>query len=206
MVAPQRCQAPVAKLGTPPEWVACTRCPLHQTRINLVYGVGSNPKAKVMLIGEGPGQLEDEWGEPFVGPAGHLLNKLLRQVGLTRAGVYITNVVCCRPPNNREPEVNEILACLPRLEKQIQQVNPKVLIALGKTAIETLTCRYGAVSSFLETPGLTWRPRTIQWVGEPIPVVPMYHPSFLLRNLRAPNAGSLIKDALTRLGGALRLA
>jgi len=168
----------------PSDWKSCIRCRLHQTRTHMVFGVG-NPNARIMFIGEGPGQSEDETGVPFVGPAGHLLDRLLAQVGLTRDEVYITNVVACRPPRNREPEVDEILACLPRLEGQITTINPRVLIALGKQAIETLTCQFGTVSGFLTLPGLVWKPRGVQHRTPPIPVVPMYHPSYFLRLIQA---------------------
>jgi DNA polymerase len=149
----------------------CTRCKLHKGRTNLVFGVG-DPHARLMFVGEGPGADEDLKGEPFVGKAGQLLTQIIKAMGLTREQVYIANVVKCRPPENRNPEPDEIEQCSPFLRAQIASVNPAVIVALGKFAAQTLLG--------VETPISRMRGQFHQ-LG-PVPVMPTFHPSYLLRN------------------------
>jgi len=115
----------------------CQKCPLHKSRNHFVYGEG-NPKADIMIIGEGPGAKEDLTGHVFIGPAGELLTKMLKAINIDRADIYITNVVKCRPPQNRDPLPAEKDACLPYLIEQINIINPKVIILLGKVAAKSL--------------------------------------------------------------------
>ena len=119
----------------------CKRCQLHKTRTNVVFGVGPST-AEVMLVGEGPGFTEDQTKIPFSGYAGKFLNELLHEAGLKRDGVRITNVVLCRPPQNRSPLPDEIEACRPFLEGQISSIEPKLVVALGRTAARTLLARH----------------------------------------------------------------
>ncbi len=149
----------------------CTRCKLHKGRTNVVFGVG-DPKARLMFIGEGPGADEDLKGEPFVGRAGQLLTQIIKAMGLTREQVYIANVVKCRPPDNRNPEPDEIEQCSPFLRAQIASVNPAVIVALGKFAAQTLLG--------VETPISRMRGQFHQ-MGS-VAVMPTFHPSYLLRN------------------------
>ena len=119
----------------------CQRCKLAKLgRTQVVFGVG-NPNAQIMFVGEGPGFYEDKQGEPFVGAAGKLLNELLQSAGLSRSQVYIANVIKCRPPNNRDPEPDEVDTCMPFLLRQIEMINPKVVCTLGRWATETLLGR-----------------------------------------------------------------
>jgi uracil-DNA glycosylase family 4 len=148
----------------------CTRCPLHHTRRSIVFGEG-NPRARLMFVGEGPGADEDKEGRPFVGRAGRLLNKMIQAMGLDRADVYIANVVKCRPPGNRDPEALEIETCLSFLEAQISAIKPEVIVTLGRIAAHTLL---GSKESLTKLRG-----RFHQRNG--IPIMPTYHPSFLLR-------------------------
>ncbi len=111
----------------------CTRCKLHETRNKIVFGDG-NPDAKLVFVGEGPGRDEDEQGEPFVGRAGKLLTKIIQAMGLERSDVYICNVVKCRPPNNRNPEPDEVASCEPFLFRQIRSIEPEVIVCLGSVA------------------------------------------------------------------------
>ena len=165
----------------------CHRCPLGDTRIKLVFGVG-NPEARVMFVGEGPGYQEDRQGEPFVGKAGQLLDKILASIGLDRTKVYIANVVKCHPMkdpsqpelrgNDRAPQPGEMEKCLPFLREQIAIIRPEVVVALGgvaakailrtETGITRLRGRVTPVSFFDDAP--------------PIPVLPTYHPAALLRD------------------------
>lgn len=115
----------------------CQKCPLHLTRNNFVYGDG-NPNADVVIIGEGPGYKEDQSGQVFVGPAGELLTKMLKAINIERSDIYITNIVKCRPPQNRDPFPGERDVCLPYLIEQIDIIKPKVIILLGKVAATTL--------------------------------------------------------------------
>lgn len=149
----------------------CQRCPLAKTRKNLVFGVG-NPRARLLFVGEGPGADEDAQGEPFVGAAGQMLNRIINGMGLKREDVYICNVVKCRPPNNRDPLVEEIEACSPFLLRQIRSVNPEVIVALGKPASHTLLGNKEPISRL--------RGRFRDYHG--IPLMPTYHPSYLLRS------------------------
>jgi DNA polymerase len=149
----------------------CVRCRLSEKRRTIVFGVGS-PKAELMLVGEGPGQDEDRQGIPFVGAAGQLLTKIIQAIDLTREQVYIANVVKCRPPNNREPEPDEVETCRPFLDRQIDAVKPKVICALG---------RVSAMSLLRTDEGITrLRGRVFSYRGAKL--VPTYHPAFLLRN------------------------
>jgi len=148
----------------------CQRCKLGKTRKNLVFGVG-NPKARLVFVGEGPGADEDLQGEPFVGAAGQILNRLITNMGLKREDVYICNVVKCRPPGNRDPEPDEVAACSPFLIRQIKAINPEVIVALGKPAAHTLLETKEAISRL--------RGRFRNFHG--IPLMPTYHPSYLLR-------------------------
>jgi len=148
----------------------CRRCKLWRTRTHLVFGEGS-PTAALMFIGEGPGAEEDLQGRPFVGPAGQLLNNLLAKLGLSREEVYIANVVKSRPPGNREPEPDEIAACLPFLKKQIEAIQPRVIVTLGRVATQALL---DTATPLTKLRG-TWQ----RYQG--IPVMPTFHPSYLLR-------------------------
>ena len=149
----------------------CQKCSLANSRTNFVFGCG-NPNAKLMCIGEAPGYEEDKQGEPFVGPAGELLNKILDAIGFRREEVYIANVIKCRPPNNRDPEVNEIVSCFGYLQKQIELIKPALILALGKIAAQSL----------LGTDNSLAKLRTSANNFSGIPVVVTYHPAALLRN------------------------
>ena len=149
----------------------CTRCKLHSTRTNIVFGVG-NPKAELMFIGEAPGADEDLKAEPFVGRAGQLLTKMIAAMGFSRSDVYIANIIKCRPPDNRYPEDDEVEQCIPFLKQQIAVIKPKIIVSLGNLATQRL----------LQTKvGITVLHGTMQEF-EGIPMMPTYHPAFLLRN------------------------
>lgn len=149
----------------------CTKCALGHTRTKFVFGVG-NPNATLMLIGEAPGADEDAQGEPFVGRAGQLLNKILEAIHFKRSDVYICNILKCRPPNNRKPTPEESELCKPYLKKQIDLIKPKVILCLGLTAAENLLGTSESMSKL--------RGRVMQYEG--VPVMVTYHPAALLRN------------------------
>lgn len=150
---------------------ACTKCPLHKTRTRTVPGQGSS-SPEILFVGEGPGADEDRQGLAFVGRAGQLLTKIIEAMGFTREQVFIGNIVKCRPPENRAPLPDEIAACLPYLREQIALLRPKVLVALGATAVRGLLD--------VET-GIT-KLRGKWLVYEGIDLMPTYHPAYLLRN------------------------
>jgi len=147
----------------------CQRCKLGRIRKNLVFGVG-NPQARLVFVGEGPGADEDLKGEPFVGEAGQMLNRIISAMGLQREEVYICNVVKCRPPGNRDPESDEIATCAPFLLRQIQSINPEVIVALGKFASQTLLDTKESISKL--------RGKFRDFHGTPL--MPTFHPSYLL--------------------------
>jgi DNA polymerase len=149
----------------------CTRCRLNEGRTNLVFGVG-NPNADLMFVGEGPGRDEDLKGEPFVGRAGQLLNRIIEAMGYKRKDVYIGNIVKCRPPQNRNPAPDEAATCIPFLVGQIEIIQPKVIVCLGSVAVQFLLQTEQKISQL--------RGNIHEWNG--IPVMPTYHPAFLLRN------------------------
>jgi uracil-DNA glycosylase len=150
----------------------CQRCELGSTRTNAVISRG-NPAARIMIIGEGPGENEDLTGKPFVGKAGQLLDKILASVRLTEADVFICNIVKCRPPGNRKPSRDEMNACRPYLLEQIRLVDPKIIILTGASAIEGL---FNEKSVGITKIRGQWR----EWEGRLC--MPMFHPSYLLRN------------------------
>ena len=149
----------------------CQRCRLAQHRNTIVVGSGSSA-ARLVFVGEGPGFEEDRQAEPFVGPAGQLLTKIIAAIKLTREQVYICNIVKCRPPGNRNPETDEIDTCLPFLERQIAAIRPDYICALGAIAAQTLLNTTESVSKL--------RGRFHQYKG--IKVIATYHPAYLLRN------------------------
>jgi len=149
----------------------CTECPLGKTRNKFVYGVG-NPNAKVMLVGEGPGADEDAQGIPFVGRAGQLLTKILEAISFKREEVYIANIVKCRPPGNRTPNAIEIETCIPYLYKQIELIQPKLILCLGTTAAVSLLKRKESLGAMRNK---------VHQIGD-IKAVVTYHPAALLRN------------------------
>jgi DNA polymerase len=149
----------------------CKRCKLHRTRRTIVFGEG-NEKATLMFIGEGPGFDEDVQGRPFVGRAGQLLTKIIQSINLPREEVYIANIIKCRPPQNRNPEPDEIQSCSPFLMKQILAIRPKIICALGTFSAQTLLKT--------ETKITALRGKVFNLEG--IKVIPTYHPAFLLRN------------------------
>jgi uracil-DNA glycosylase family 4 len=148
----------------------CRRCGLCTTRSTIVYGQG-NPQAELMFVGEGPGEDEDRSGLAFVGRAGQLLTKMIEAMGYTREDVYIANIVKCRPPGNRRPEPAEIEACRPFVERQLRAVRPRVIVTLGATATQSLLRTTSSITSL--------RNQWTAWEG--IPVMPTFHPSYLLR-------------------------
>jgi uracil-DNA glycosylase family 4 len=152
---------------------ACTACDLHHTRTQTVFGVG-NPQANLMIIGEAPGFHEDQQGEPFVGRAGQLLNNMLNAIQLDRKQVYIANILKCRPPNNRDPQLNEVNACTHFLDQQIQFVNPCLLLAVGRIASHYLLKTKSSLESL--------RSKIHAYGENKIPLIVTYHPAYLLRN------------------------
>jgi DNA polymerase len=150
---------------------ACTRCALHQSRTQTVFGVG-NPEADWMIIGEAPGAEEDRRGEPFVGRAGKLLDEMLRAVGQGRDSVFIANILKCRPPNNRDPKAEESSQCRAYLERQIELVQPKIIVAVGRIAAQLL----------LDTDTPVGRLRGVKHRLGNTPLVVTYHPAYLLRS------------------------
>jgi uracil-DNA glycosylase len=176
----------------------CQNCRLCERRTNTVFGVGDR-EADWMLIGEAPGENEDKQGEPFVGQAGKLLDNMLRALALSReSNVYIANVIKCRPPGNRNPELDEVARCEPYLQRQVELVKPKVIVALGRFAAQSLLKSEGSIASM--------RGRVHAYRG--VPVVVTYHPAYLLRSLPDKAkawadlclARGAYRDALARLG------
>jgi DNA polymerase len=150
----------------------CTRCKLHRLgRTQIVFGVG-NPQAELMFVGEAPGRDEDLQGFPFVGRAGQLLTKIIEAISLKREDVYIANVIKCRPPDNRNPEPDEVESCEPFLFRQIDIVKPKVIVALGKFGAQTLLRTLDPISRL--------RGRVFEYRGAKL--IPTFHPAYLLRN------------------------
>jgi DNA polymerase len=173
-------QAPPSPPATAPlpDWdelaarvAACTACPLHRERTQTVFGVGDR-RARWMFIGEAPGQQEDLQGEPFVGPAGQLLNEMIRAIGLKREEVYIANVLKCRPPKNRDPAPEEAAACEGHLKAQLSLVQPAIIVAVGRIAAQNL----------LKTATPIGKLRGQVHDYERIPLVVTYHPAYLLRS------------------------
>ncbi len=172
----------------------CTRCKLHKTRKNIVFGDG-NPKAQLVFVGEGPGADEDAQGLPFVGRAGKLLTQMIEAMGLQRKDVYICNVVKCRPPENRQPEKDEVTECSPFLLRQIDTIAPKVIVCLGSTAAQTVLQTNRGISHF--------RGEWLEFRGRKL--MATYHPAYLLRNPAAK--GEVWKDlqkVMAELGLAVK--
>ena len=178
----------------------CTRCKLHTTRRSIVFGVGA-PDAALMFVGEAPGEQEDRRGEPFVGPAGELLDKMIEAMGWTRATVYIANTTKCRPPGNRNPQPDELAQCMPFLHAQIAAIAPRIIVALGRPAsnqllgsdapISALRGRFHDYARFAsDRPGLK--------------IMPTFHPAYLLREPDRKRATwsdlKLVMAELARLG------
>lgn len=160
----------------------CQRCSLYKTRTNLVFGEG-NPDALVMFVGEAPGKEEDLQGRPFVGAAGKLLRKAIRTVGISEKQIYIANILKCRPPKNRDPQPEEIIACLPYLKKQIKIVKPKIICTLGKFSTQNI---------LNTTTGITHlRGKSFTGNGGEI-IIPTYHPAACI--YRPPWREQLIAD------------
>lgn len=162
----------------------CDRCPLHQTRNQIVFGDG-NPDADLMFVGEGPGENEDLQGLPFVGKAGELLTKMIEAgLDLPRSEVYICNIVKCRPPGNRDPHADEVATCRRFLDGQIRAVQPKVIVALGKPASSLLLGRNVAIT----------RERGTWHEYQGTPVMPTFHPAYVLRQYTADNRRLVWED------------
>jgi DNA polymerase len=151
---------------------ACQQCSLCQTRTRTVFGAG-NKNAEWMLVGEAPGQNEDQEGLPFVGRAGQLLTEMIRALGLVRDDVFITNILKCRPPNNRDPKPEEVASCSAYLKQQIAMVQPKIILAVGRVAAQNL----------LQTDVSLSQLRGKVHYFDKVPVIVIYHPAYLLRSL-----------------------
>ena len=167
----------------------CTRCKLSTTRTKLVFGVGAD-ETPLMFVGEAPGAEEDRRGEPFVGAAGQLLDRMIGAMGWTRETVYIANVLMCRPPGNRDPQPDEVSQCLPFLHKKIEVIRPRIIVALGKPATHALLSTTAPISAL--------RGRFHEFRG--IKVMPTFHPAFLLRQPdRKRDAWSDLKQVIEDL-------
>ncbi len=171
------------------EALACVACRLHETRTKVVFGVGS-PNARLMFIGEGPGRDEDLQGEPFVGRAGQLLDKIIAAMGFEREQVYIANAVKCRPPQNRDPQADEVSACKSFLIRQVEIIRPEIIVLLGRSAV-------GAVLD-LSAPLSRLRGNFRDWNG--VKVMCTYHPAYLLRN---PSAKAMVWEDMKRVRDTL---
>jgi DNA polymerase len=170
----------------------CTRCRLCETRTHTVFGEG-DVDAKIFFIGEGPGETEDQTGRPFVGRAGELLNKMIAGMGLAREQVYIANIVKCRPPNNRVPAPDEVATCTPYLERQIEIIRPSAIVTLGLPATQYM----------LQTKLSMGRLRGQFHAWRGVPLMPTYHPAYVLRNPTYETRSAVwsdLKQVLAKLG------
>ena len=169
----------------------CSACPLHASRKNTVPGEGNPNRPDIMFVGEGPGADEDAQGRPFVGEAGQLLDKMIAGMGYKREEVFIANIVKCRPPGNRVPLPEEMNACVPYLKAQIALIKPKIIVALGKTAVQALLQEDVAITKFRGT-----------WCRyEGIDLMPTYHPAYLLRSPgKKGETWADLKTVLAKLG------
>lgn len=178
------------------EAAGCTLCRLHETRRNVVFGEGS-PTAELVVVGEAPGSEEDRTGRPFVGPAGKLLDLLLLSAGFPRERVYICNVLKCRPPNNRDPQRDEVECCSTHLRRQLEAIAPRVLLAVGKFAAQTLSGSEASIGKL--------RGRVHTYHGTPL--VATYHPAFLLRSPQWTRAAwqdiQLVREVLEAQAGGM---
>ena len=170
----------------------CDACRLRLTRNNAVLYRGPT-RSPLMLVGEAPGQQEDRFGKPFVGPSGQILGGLLARAGIKDSSVYLCNVVKCRPPANRNPTETEIRCCRPWMIDQVRLVKPNVIVSMGKVATVALTGTHGPMNVLLEHDDLC-----CGFCGE-IPVIPIYHPAYLLRRLDDPTTAPIFKDTIARL-------
>jgi uracil-DNA glycosylase len=170
--------------------LACIRCKLANTRTQVVYGTG-NPHADLMFVGEAPGRDEDLQGKPFVGRAGQLLTDIIKAMKLSRDDVYIANVIKCRPPENRNPEPDELEACRPYILQQIRFIKPKVIVTLGRFAVQSLTGKAYTISAIRG-----------EWQEfEGVKLMPTYHPAYLLRNPSAKKeVWADMKKVMSELG------
>ncbi|HET9624973.1 MAG TPA: uracil-DNA glycosylase [Kofleriaceae bacterium] len=212
-VAPPPPAAPAAALFTPPpalltrkplaqirdELGECTRCKLHATRKTIVFGVGT-ADTPLMFVGEAPGEQEDRRGEPFVGPAGQLLDKMIEAMGWTRDSVYIANTTKCRPPNNRNPQPDELSQCMPFLDQQIASIAPRIIVALGRPAANQLLERDVPISALRGK--FHDFPRSLG--GAQLKIMPTFHPAYLLRDPSKKRLAwddlKLVMTELERLG------
>lgn len=174
----------------------CRACSLHQTRTQTVFGVG-DPHAQMMVIGEAPGADEDQQGEPFVGRAGQLLNEMLFAVGLKREHVFIANILKCRPPNNRDPSPEETAQCKPFLLRQIEWLQPRIILAVGRIAAQNLLQSDAPIGQI--------RGKAHAFGAGKIPLVATYHPAYLLRSpLEKRKAWDDLRLAMRVLGGVTK--
>ena len=172
--APRGGRASLAQIRE--ELGACTRCKLSTTRSSIVFGVG-DPNAPLMFVGEAPGEQEDKRGEPFVGAAGELLDKMIEAMGWSRSSVYIANTTKCRPPGNRNPEPDELEQCMPFLQAQIASIAPRIIVALGRPASNQLLGRDAPISTLRNK----FHDLVHAGSGQGIRVMPTFHPAYLLR-------------------------
>jgi uracil-DNA glycosylase family 4 len=169
----------------------CVKCNLAKTRTQVVYGAG-NPNADLMFIGEAPGRDEDEQGKPFVGRAGQLLTDIIKAMKLTRDDVYIANVIKCRPPENRNPEPDELDSCRPYIRQQVEIIQPRVIVTLGKFALQSLLEKAYGITAV--------RGKWLEYQG--VKVMPTYHPAYLLRTPAAKkDVWEDMKLVMTELAG-----
>jgi uracil-DNA glycosylase len=170
----------------------CVKCRLSRSRTNVVFGVG-DPSADLMFIGEAPGRDEDLKGEPFVGRAGQLLTDIIKAMKLSREQVYIANVIKCRPPDNRNPESDELDACRPYIRRQVELIRPRVIVTLGRFGLQSLTEKAYGISSV--------RGKWLDYEGTKL--MPTYHPAYLLRNPAAKkDVWADMKKVMAELGTA----
>jgi DNA polymerase len=177
----------------------CTRCKLHSTRRSIVFGVGA-PDTPLMFVGEAPGEQEDRRGEPFVGPAGQLLDKMIEAMGWTRAAVYIANTTKCRPPGNRNPQPDELAQCMPFLHGQIAAIAPRIIVALGRPAANQLLGTDAPISALRGR----FHDYALPSDGVRLKIMPTFHPAYLLRDPSKKRLAwddlKLVMAELARLG------
>jgi DNA polymerase len=184
----------------------CQRCPLHRTRTQAVFGVGDR-QASWLVIGEAPGADEDRQGEPFVGRAGQLLNSMLKAMGLAREQVYIANILKSRPPSNRDPRPEEVRECIPYLYRQIELIDPRLILCVGRIAAQTLLGTDTPIGKLRgKLHHLNTLPTPEQPTGKPRPMIVTYHPAYLLRSPAEKRKAwadlVLAMQTYERLGGA----